>query len=55
MSMIRIGRSDRRGVLGRIVGQENNNERRARLGIAFELLFVSLGHHDLIFKKSWLT
>ena len=50
MSMIRIGRSDRRGVLGRIVGQENNNERRARWS-SFRVNPFRLEHHDLIFEN----
>lgn len=45
---IRIGRGDRRGVLGCIVGQENNNgEKSKRAGLGpfrwFFLLVVLLG------------
>jgi hypothetical protein len=52
--MIRIGRGDRRGVLGCIVGQENNNERRARwkeAPLKQRAFLFCLEHHDLIFEN----
>jgi len=54
MSPIRIGRGDRRGVLGRIVGQENNNERRATNPRLSSLNICCLDHHD-VFNNSWCT